>query len=682
MKGWFLSVVVASLVGKSMVQASSIPVLVLSAEPAWTLPGPSGNVGIYHEYLRDSVFSISDLIYAPEHLYEPWNRSRLQFGYTRHTHWLMIPFLVMPDTSSEVPLEEVPLQLDLASPYLEDVEFYLVQDYEIIDSAKGGLNHLQHEERSRNVTFRFTAPVGDTLRLFLRLAPGRYAQEFKLFLGHQGTHTRIKKTEDITLALFFGMVFVYLLLLGLAIELTDLKYFWYYWFYVLLDAVYIFFDSGLSLSWLPVEMLPGLQLSSLPVLANGFLLFGCTFVLEHFHSRQQYPFYDQLIRTAMTVAAGLLLLGFLVPVVSLGWGQTILYLNTVVYILTCVLLFGISLAAIRKKDRRYPGLLLVGFLVHGVNIIYSGLEWFNVLPAISISQMLADAGLLLSFHTPPVLMLGILIEMAIVLYIGKESFKNLMQTRERLAAALAVQRRRNLNAVLYGMESEQKRIARDLHDGLGGGLAGLKFRFEQLLEKTQPGTELHQAIRQAVSEITGLHQSLREIAHNLMPKPLYHLGLIPAIEQLLHRIQEDQPNLEINFYHKVDLSRLSDLHKIYLYRIVQELLANCIRHAQATKIWLQLLRSNGSLLLTIEDNGCGFDVEAAMAKNGMGLNNIRHRVVDGLAGALHIDSKVGQGTLITIEIPFDELNPSEQMTPPQSPKKRRIAKVLSRLLNL
>ncbi len=682
MKGWYLAACGFFLwVGIAPGQPF-IPVLPISSSPTWTLPGPSGSVGIYHENLADTAFSIYDMMYAPEHLYEQWSRSRIQFGYTRHAHWLVIPFVVVPDTASADVPEEVPLQLDLANPYLEDVHFYLVKNFEVIDSAVGGILKQNGEVRARNISYRFVAPVGDTLRLFIHLAPSRYAQEFKLFLGHQETHTRIKKTEDIALALFFGMVFVYLLLLGLAIKLTELKYFWYYFFYVLLDGVYIWFDSGLSVSWLPPVLLPPMQLASLPVLANGLLLFGCTFVLKHFHSRENYPFYDQLIRTAMVVAAGLLLLGFLVPVVSLGWSQTILYLNTVVYILTCILLFGISLSAIRKKDRRYPGLLLVGFLVHGVNIIYSGLEWFNVMPAVSISQVLADIGLILTFHTPPVLMLGILIEMAIVLYIGVESFKNLMQQRERLAAALAVQRRRNLNAVLYGMETEQKRIARDLHDGLGGGLAGLKFRFEQLLEQTQPNTELHQAIKQTIKEIAELHQSLREIAHNLMPKPLYHLGLIPAIEQLLHRIQDDKPDLSVQFYHNVDLSRLSDLHKIYLYRIVQELLSNCIRHAQASEISLQLLRSNGSLLLTIEDDGCGFDVEAAMAKKGMGLNNIRHRVVDGLNGSMHIDSKPGQGTLITIEIPLEELYPSEKPMPAIPPKKPRIRQVLSRFLNI
>jgi len=98
------------------------------------------------------------------------------------------------------------------------------------------------------------------------------------------------------------------------------------------------------------------------------------------------------------------------------------------------------------------------------------------------------------------------------------------------------------------------------------------------------------------------------------------------------------------------LDKIQNLAKIHLYRIVQELLANVLKHAEATTVNLQLLEDEGKLMLTVEDDGKGFDVKKAPSNGGIGLSNVRTRV-EVLHGKMHLESVPGKGTFVSIEFP-------------------------------
>ncbi|MBS1606807.1 MAG: ATP-binding protein, partial [Bacteroidetes bacterium] len=178
-------------------------------------------------------------------------------------------------------------------------------------------------------------------------------------------------------------------------------------------------------------------------------------------------------------------------------------------------------------------------------------------------------------------------------------------------------------AMLDGEERERRRIARDLHDGLGGMLAGVKINLSGLAEGGQPpphDLELHKIIGQLDSSIG----ELRYIARNMMPETLLKYGLQTALKDLCEFHMRG--NVRIAFQPFNIQAALPLPLQINIYRIVQEIVANAVRHAQAKNIILQCSQNDPGFFITVEDDGIGFDQEELRDGKGMGLMNVRSRV--------------------------------------------------------
>lgn len=200
-------------------------------------------------------------------------------------------------------------------------------------------------------------------------------------------------------------------------------------------------------------------------------------------------------------------------------------------------------------------------------------------------------------------------------------------------------------AILEGEERERERIARDLHDGLGGMLAGVKINFSTWASE-HLNNEKHEEFFKILSQLDRSVSELRHIARNLMPESLLNFGLETALHDLCQfYIRKD---LEIDFQpiniHK-DLLLSTQLT---IYRIVQELLANAVKHSGATNILLQCSHSQDHFFITIEDNGRGFKKDTTDPSKSMGILNLKNRV-DYLQGKMEINSDT-EGTTINIEL--------------------------------
>ena len=202
----------------------------------------------------------------------------------------------------------------------------------------------------------------------------------------------------------------------------------------------------------------------------------------------------------------------------------------------------------------------------------------------------------------------------------------------------------SLQSMITGQESERNRIARDLHDGLGGLFSTVKMYFSTL-QHEQPTLGAHPLFQKSMELIHSAAEELRRIAHNLMPEVLLKLGLINAIQDLCNNIQGSRL-LKISLQAYGMENRLNPQTEIMLYRIVQELLNNILKHAQATQVIIQFNRHQEKLSITIEDDGQGFNVSEENA--GAGLKTIQSRV-SYLNGELNIDSAQGLGTTVMME---------------------------------
>ncbi len=197
-------------------------------------------------------------------------------------------------------------------------------------------------------------------------------------------------------------------------------------------------------------------------------------------------------------------------------------------------------------------------------------------------------------------------------------------------------------ALLTGEERERSRLARDLHDGLGGMLAGVKMNLSRITEKAP--SQIHAELNKTVRQLGDSVNELRHIARNMMPESLLRSGLPGALKDLCEGYIIPERRIIFNTYN-VD-ETIPPQQQLIIYRMVQEILNNAVRHSGADKILVQCTQAEGSFYITVEDNGKGFDV-THKGYEGIGLENIRNRV-DFLRGSLYIDSSK-EGTVINIE---------------------------------
>ncbi|WP_353150121.1 ATP-binding protein [Chryseobacterium sp.] len=200
-------------------------------------------------------------------------------------------------------------------------------------------------------------------------------------------------------------------------------------------------------------------------------------------------------------------------------------------------------------------------------------------------------------------------------------------------------------AILEGEERERERVAKDLHDGLGGMLAGVKINLSTW-SSAHLNPELHGDFYKILGQLDNSVSELRHVARNLMPESLLNFGLEIALSDLCEfYIRKD---LKIDFQ-AIDIDQELPLNiQLNIYRIVQELLANAIKHAEATNILLQCSQSEDNFFITIEDNGKGFENHREQKSKSMGLRNLKNRV-DYMKGTMEINSD-NQGTTINIEL--------------------------------
>lgn len=203
-----------------------------------------------------------------------------------------------------------------------------------------------------------------------------------------------------------------------------------------------------------------------------------------------------------------------------------------------------------------------------------------------------------------------------------------------------------LEAVIEGEEKERSRIARDLHDGISGMLVAAKLHFNTLAKKTPQLSSIPE-FEQGLSLLDTALIQVRQTSHNLMPEVLLENGLVKALNRYCITINNDK--LQVNFVALNEIDRYSANFELSIYRITQELINNIIKHAQATKAFIQLSQHNNLLSLTIEDNGIGFSEDST--KNGMGLKSIRKRLA-AMKGTIDIHSVPRQGTSINLEFNY------------------------------
>lgn len=238
---------------------------------------------------------------------------------------------------------------------------------------------------------------------------------------------------------------------------------------------------------------------------------------------------------------------------------------------------------------------------------------------------------------------------AAVVFVGIMLFSLLKRNQfrnrlERLKEHEELQRQR-FSAVIEAEENERARVAKDLHDGIGQLLSSAKLSLTAVT--LLPHDAQGQLLNNSIKVLNQATQEVRSISHNLMPAALMELGLKEAIEDMVDKINESKL-LNINFSMVGIENRLQGPIEVAVYRVIQEIINNMIKHSKADLIEINLTGIENTLHLSISDNGVGFEKDMITKSKGLGWKSIFSRIAM-LKGLIDVDSQPGKGTNITIQ---------------------------------
>lgn len=229
-----------------------------------------------------------------------------------------------------------------------------------------------------------------------------------------------------------------------------------------------------------------------------------------------------------------------------------------------------------------------------------------------------------------------------VIYYQKKMLQNEVATKELESKY----QKRLLVTTIDSQEKERKRIASDLHDGVGAMLSAAKLNLNMLKTGAIPAEELPDALVETKDMIDETIETVRRISKDLLPSSLEVFGLSKAVQELCEKL--DNPHTRIHASFSGDALMLSKQNELLIYRMVQELINNALKHAEASRIDVKI-NWNQPVTISVQDNGKGFDPNQAKGdiKRGVGLYSIENRATL-IGGNVIFESQPGAGATVKV----------------------------------
>lgn len=308
-------------------------------------------------------------------------------------------------------------------------------------------------------------------------------------------------------------------------------------------------------------------------------------------------------------------------------------------------LFGVYSQISSKQQRA---------IIKELEIQYETLEKEKAITSLQEDTLLKEAELKRQKTIKNAFLIGfiiILIPIIALLYVYYQKIQTqseLVQKQEEIntqkVQSLVQEQELNLiKASLDGQDEERKRIAQELHDSIGGNLAGIKLQLSSLTKNAE-------SFKTITTQIDETYQLVRDISHTLIPKKFQKNVFTDLVKEYTQSISKTT-EISVNFYPhpKEEINTIDEKIKMELFKILQELMTNTLKHAEASNVDIHLNLIEKELSLLFEDNGKGFD--ASKTAEGIGLQNIKSRITN-LKGTIHIDSAENRGTVMSIDIPI------------------------------
>lgn len=301
-------------------------------------------------------------------------------------------------------------------------------------------------------------------------------------------------------------------------------------------------------------------------------------------------------------------------------------------------MLGDSLSAIRNNNRR----IIVNALFESEQNAkqISSLQQQNELSKLQLKQK----------STVNYILGGTAIALLLISLLGFANHRQKKKLQQQRIAELEKEKKLlATEAILKGQEEERSRLAKDLHDGLGGMLSGTKYSFSNLKDNLLMTPDNQRGFERGLDMLDASISELRRVAHSMMPEALTKYGLNAALKDFCTGINSSGVLKVVYQSYSIEDLATEQSTSISIYRIIQELLNNIIKHAAASQAVVQVNKEDNRLMITVEDNGKGFDTALITETNGIGWSNIQKRL-NYLKAKTDVQSSAGKGSSVNIEI--------------------------------
>ncbi|NOZ46424.1 MAG: hypothetical protein GXO79_06540 [Chlorobi bacterium] len=539
-------------------------------------------------------------------------------GFSKDFYWLV--FNMINSTG-----KSVNLVLELDNPHVDDTKLYQKAGKDSFLLIGYGGDRLKFNERSV-INRRFVFPIylkpGKTVKYYMVIDKRNAAVSFPLKLWLSKDFYQQEDKQNLFYGIFFGiLLFIMLVSLFTGFSLKN-KLFISYGMYVTIMALYLFTGLGYAFQYIYP------QSDVLNNYSRVFLIVLLTIISIDFSSR-----YLQIKTYSLWVYKTFIFLALLLGVLLFLWIfltglftiYTIVLLNIMYAVLLILFLLLVYIFIISYKYQKFNVIsyaLSIGFVILG-----------------SISVIFVEYGILPEsvFPVSPIL-LGSLLE-AIVLSISLiYRLKALNDSHVILSRKIESQKKELIRAFINGGEKERSYISGELHDNVGSVLSVLKNKINSQSF----------SIEEVNKDFEKLYNHVRQLSHKLIPQALPVVGFKQTINQFLHDFEKaNNIKVTVDFYGFADIK---DDISLQLYRIIQEAMLNIQKHAGARLVEIQFFGYPDNMVITIDDDGQGFDKAAINLTGSKGLNSMQSRAF-AVNGEIEISSVPGKGTSIVITIP-------------------------------
>lgn len=435
---------------------------------------------------------------------------------------------------------------------------------------------------------------------------------------------------------FYAGIFAFALLFNILMYLSvGDRIHLYYSLYILCSVILVLDEVGLAKEWL----FPDLgRLHDYVKSSSGML--GCGLLIQVMQLfTNQTSTNSKLYRLANYYKYLVYVLGIM-PFFVLLFPINIQVEKAIFYVANISVILSLPLIVVCVAERIKSGFVLgYYYLLAILPLIVGATNYILQIMGVVGEQLLKPNGITVGFAA----------EVVILSFALTQRYNFLKREKAQLKKENDRIKMQSVRQVFQAQEDERDRLAKDLHDDLGGTLSVIRLKvtdFQQKLDGLQ--ADERAAYSETIRLITRACDDLREISHSLKPKFFLENGLIGTIHERLS-ILDRVSTVNFDFVYRYT-RRLDPETELSIYRIVNELINNVIKHSCATQATVQLVETTDELVITVEDNGIGFD--GSKISEGIGLKNVYSRI-QYLSGRCAIDSNKN-GTTITLEIPLQK----------------------------